>query len=64
MQGTNMQYDYAVNFVHLYVCVFKVAVSLSPFSAVTVADDVGLRVVECGAGGGHGAVVILSEKSP
>ena len=34
MQGMNMQCDYAVNLVHFYVRVFKVAVSLPLFSAV------------------------------
>lgn len=43
-----MQYDYAVNLVHLYVCVFKVAVTLSLFSAVTVADEVGRGLVIAG----------------
>ena len=64
MQGTNMQNDYAVNLVHLHVCVFKVAVTMSLFSAVTVADEVGRRVVDCGAGGGHRAVVNPLGKVP
>ena len=63
MQGTNMQYDYAVNLAQFYACFQSCGHPVTFLSAVTAADDVGRRGVDCGAGGGHRAIVFLLEGS-